>query len=139
MTLCRSLIRSTGFVVVIGYLFVHIRRSPKLVRSNVATVARRWFTARAITSLLSRRAIARRLNFSGLRQGFIMSPSLPQFHPLRLKERKISVVGIPMNIPVDQLGHYLRAWLVSTDAESGTVEIKMVVDNKMWDIRTVRF
>ena len=44
-----------------------------------------------------------------------------------------------MNIPVDQLGHYLRAWLVSTDAESGTVEVKMVVDNKMWDIRTVRF
>ena len=44
-----------------------------------------------------------------------------------------------MNIPVDQLVHYLRAWLVSTDAESGTVEVKMVVDNKIWDIRTVRF
>jgi len=44
-----------------------------------------------------------------------------------------------MNIPVDQLGPNLRAWLVSTDAESGTVEVKMVVDNKMWDIRTVRF
>ena len=65
-----------------------------------------------------------------------MSPSLPQFHPLRLKERKISVVGIPMNIPLDTLGHYLRAWLVSTDAESGIVEVKMVIDNKMWDIRS---
>ena len=35
-----------------------------------------------------------------------------------------------MNIPVDKLGPNLRAWLVSTDAESGTVELKMVVDNK---------
>lgn len=50
--------------------------------------------------------------------------------PLGLKEREISVVGIPRDIPVDKLGPNLRAWLVSTDAESGTVEVKMVVDNK---------
>ena len=55
------------------------------------------------------------------------------------RERKISVVGIPMNILLDKLAPDMRAWLVSTDAESGTVEVKMVVDNKMRDIRTVRF
>ena len=44
-----------------------------------------------------------------------------------------------MNIPLDKLGHYMRAWLVSTDAESGTVEVKTIVDNKMRDIYTVRF
>ena len=83
--------------------------------------------------------LVRTLNSPAEDSKVVKLPSLPQFNRLGLKERKISVVGIPMNIPVDQLGPNLRAWLVSTDAESGTVEIKMVVDNKMWDIRTVRF
>ena len=83
--------------------------------------------------------LVRTLNSPAEDSKVVNLPSLPQFQPLGLKEREISVVGIPRDIPVDQLGPNLRAWLVSTDAESGTVEVKMVVDNKMWDIRTVRF